>query len=325
MEHSEKQRMEMHEQFTTILDERNKMIEMNMKMIKKLGNEVNDMKVSEDGLESEMSFVKLENQKLNTELNKTKNELKESKDVLEQTMQVENEEIEELEIKLKISTRIIEQLKNNVKELEIEYSDAKKNKLEMENMTKEIVSLRLQTSEYEDLLKNLTVENEATKEEIKRLEIEKDIDELDKIESVAINQKDVTELNKDESDSDHKSEDLSIYQEIQNSNFQFRCEMCNNILSTKNDLKVHNINIHEINLLENEVMKLESKINKQKMCLTNSILKLKEIELKERFSCKCKSFCRIFHHKHNWSKLKSEDILTAMQDTMKSSVNSSKL
>merc|ERR1719318_2532892 len=45
---------------------------------------------------------------------------------------------------------------------------------------------------------------------------------------------------------------------------------------------------------------------KKRINLKSSILKMREKELKENGFCKCKSFCRIFHLKHNWQKKPSE-------------------
>ena len=65
------------------------------------------------------------------------------------------------------------------------------------------------------------------------------------------------------------------------------------------------------NLLQNEFQKmkvLEETMKNQRMELKLKLLWLKETELKEGQKCQCKTFCRIFHWKHNWRKSSSDQI-----------------
>ena len=50
-----------------------------------------------------------------------------------------------------------------------------------------------------------------------------------------------------------------------------------------------------------------------KLRISKSIIKLKEKEQNEGHYCLCKTKCRIFHHKHNWSRPKSLDILNDLE------------
>ena len=59
-------------------------------------------------------------------------------------------------------------------------------------------------------------------------------------------------------------------------------------------------------------------ILQQRIDLMRKLGKIKEIELKERSFCMCKSFCRITHSKHNWCKLRADQYL----DTIRSMDNS---
>ena len=38
--------------------------------------------------------------------------------------------------------------------------------------------------------------------------------------------------------------------------------------------------------------------------LASALSKLREKEIREDYECRCKGYCRIFHHKHNWRKSK---------------------
>ena len=56
-------------------------------------------------------------------------------------------------------------------------------------------------------------------------------------------------------------------------------------------------------------VQLEREINLQKLKLSSDILQLKEKEADESQLCACRSFCRIFHKKHNWKKPASQDLV----------------
>ena len=55
---------------------------------------------------------------------------------------------------------------------------------------------------------------------------------------------------------------------------------------------------------------LESSILKQKFALSSNLLELKEKEEKRKHICHCKGYCKIQHIFYNWSKPKSDEILT---------------
>jgi hypothetical protein len=48
--------------------------------------------------------------------------------------------------------------------------------------------------------------------------------------------------------------------------------------------------------------------------LENRILKVKEIELKDRGQCQFKNYCRIFHMKHNWKRYNSDNFGAKLDD-----------
>ena len=176
--------------------------------------------------------------------------------------------------------------------------------LEMDYLKKEISRLREENLEDKDIIIKLNIEIENATEQIKHLENHVEIKEqgnnLEKGTNV-----------------------LSIHQEIQMSNLKelmFPCNACERIFSSKNNLKTHMRSVHELHNLENKVSKFEKTILQQRTTLTQSILRLKGTELSERFQCNCRTPCRIFHHKHNWSKFKCEKFLAYFEDISKDSL-----
>ena len=85
------------------------------------------------------------------------------------------------------------------------------------------------------------------------------------------------------------------------------------------NLKSHKENTHG-KLLEKKVWKLkliqlERSISSEKLKITSDLLKLKESEYCESkmLGCRCKSYCRILHSKHNWKKSTSQEIWTKLE------------
>ena len=53
-------------------------------------------------------------------------------------------------------------------------------------------------------------------------------------------------------------------------------------------------------------IQLEKSINSKKLKLTSDLLFLKEKEFSRSENCACRTFCRITHKKHNWTKSTSQ-------------------
>ena len=93
----------------------------------------------------------------------------------------------------------------------------------------------------------------------------------------------------------------------------FKCDQCNFYFENEAELKNHNVATHEVvingklNLLE-KMSHLERTVSQQKLNLTTSLLNLKKNESKESHVCKCKTYCRINHQKHNYIRSKSDEI-----------------
>ena len=324
----EKQRTEISDNYTSIVEEKNSMIERNISLIKELNYEILDMRNREDTFESE-------NEKLKAELQKTQKELKESKADLENFENHENEEIEDLEIKQKIATGVIERLKDDVKKLEkkalLSISEVEERyKIEKDDMRKDINCLKEDNSKYKVHLEKLIVENQDEREKTQHLVNE--IANLERKNGIDKDEIGTDKINKESSFTIDEEEELSIHHEILMSNFHeitLACDQCDKIFSTTKSLEQHTSTIHESKLLENEVRKsenkncsekiyleqniseLQSQISHQREHFLKQIFKVREIEIYQKYSCNsaCKPGCRVFHQKHNWRRSESEILL----------------
>ena len=84
------------------------------------------------------------------------------------------------------------------------------------------------------------------------------------------------------------------------------------------NLKIHEEKFHR-KLMEKKVWKhklvqLEKSISSEKLKITCDLLNLKEREYCESkmLGCRCKTYCRILHSKHNWKKSISQEIWTKL-------------
>jgi hypothetical protein len=97
----------------------------------------------------------------------------------------------------------------------------------------------------------------------------------------------------------------------------FTCKKCTDTFMSEVELRKHDLSMH-VKLshlksdLRSKISSLEVHISQQKVLLTSSIFKLKMKENKERQFCKCKTFCRITHQKHNFIKSKSDEFFSRL-------------
>ena len=188
--------------FTSIIDERNTMIERNLSLIKTLNAEIDEMKDREEVFERE-------NDEIKAKFEKTQKTLIETREELQQFEKQENLEIEELETKQKIAIGLVNKLKHDIKNLEIK-------SLENEEQDKqEIVDMRKEISEYKDMFSTVTVENLASKVTIKDLEMKiAKFNRGNGFGNVEINADKETLVTTD------RREELSIHKEIQMSHYK---------------------------------------------------------------------------------------------------------
>jgi hypothetical protein len=108
----------------------------------------------------------------------------------------------------------------------------------------------------------------------------------EKVEAIEKKREDVKNLSEELGLSDSRSYNVSS-----------ECDPCRKDIRKENHLKMHMKKLLEV---ESERIELEKKVNIQKLKLMGDILKIKKKELSSDYKCNCKSFCRIFHNKHNW-------------------------
>ena len=99
---------------------------------------------------------------------------------------------------------------------------------------------------------------------------------------------------------------------LQTHSVNMQCDPCGETFERRKRNNHHQQKKHEeMRKIERE---LEIKINLQRMQLTSDIMKLKDEEDSARGMCMCKTFCRIFHKKHNWYRSTSQELVNKLEN-----------
>lgn len=99
----------------------------------------------------------------------------------------------------------------------------------------------------------------------------------------------------------------------------FQCHKCDNSFVTHEDLKKHQKHVHDAKqkrmaVLQTKMNNIAQHLSEQKMSISSSILQFQKKEISLRQSCTCKSYCRIFHTKHNFVKSKSNELFSKLKN-----------
>ena len=181
---------------------------------------------------------------------------------------------------------MIKELKQNLANAEESSKDDSEN--EIEKLGHDIRNLELENEKKVKMLEDVHEENKMLEE---------------KLEVFALME---TNLN----------ENISLDQELSLAE-KFECTICDNKFATRNEVKLHSKKIHETQngakLLKNRLSKIEKELADQKFDLLSKVLTLKECEKRKKYVCKCKGSCKINHKFYNWTKPKSDKILSKFE------------
>ena len=266
--------------------------------------------------------------------------LEESKQLIEVLMKT-NEDLEKenigLEMEVKASHKIIQKLKRDTKLLD-EYEEAiidkddiirkfekgktiadkviqnfkekldlqEKDKCDIEKILKEKDELNSEKETLEKEIIEIQKENVLKEENLEAIKLEMNTckDKLLKLEEKEVEEKnvqtDVFQVNPQE------SEILATDCDCCGKKFQSTFELERHMEENKRSATKY--------LLLSQLQKIETEVLSQKFHLSVKLAKIKEKETNEQNSCMCRSFCRIFHKKHNWKKSETDHILNKMKD-----------
>ena len=111
-----------------------------------------------------------------------------------------------------------------------------------------------------------------------------------------------------------EKENLSLAQELSLEG-TFKCKFCEDKFVTGNEVKKHERRNHEnpfkVNMLR-KISCLEKVVAEQKFDFLSKVLALKEHEREHK--CTCKGVCNINHKLYNWTRSKSDDILSKSEN-----------
>ena len=91
------------------------------------------------------------------------------------------------------------------------------------------------------------------------------------------------------------------------------CTKCENLTKTESTVGKHEDLEHEKIKMMQTLRNVESSVLEEKEQLKLSLMKLKEKELIDTYSCKCKSFCKIHHHRFNFRKSVCDQLILKYQ------------
>ena len=198
---------------------------------------------------------------------------------------------EELEKEINTKDEEIMKLKKELKEKKCKESS------DVYKLLEEIDLIKNANQEKEDILANVVKEKQSLQEDLHHLQ-----------EEMEVLKEDIAKAKVKEG-GQNLADELGILDPLA-LNVSPACEPPN--------LKIHKERNHR-KLLEKKVWKLkliqlEKSICSEKLKLTSDILKLKESEYCENkmLGCRCQTYCRILHSKHNWKKSISQEIWTKL-------------
>ena len=171
----------------------------------------------------------------------------------------------------------------------------------------ECVKIKLEQAEIEIMDKTVQVqESEIEKNTLKQKNNDLNDELVAKIKEIV----DIEERTSLKSSQSSLKEELSRFQ-------TFECNKCEKTFMNKANLQGHELSTHgKISKLKSDLKSridmLEKRVYEQKSNVASSLFKLKKKENEESQLCTCKTYCRIYHKKHNYVKSKSEDLFAKL-------------
>ena len=192
---------------------------------------------------------------------------------------------------------IIQTLKNQNTNLKkkLETNESKSSD-EINNLIKEVAEFQRKNNEKETAVQNLDHEIKQSNSKLEQIEKENGDLQLE-LESIRHKKENASNL----------SEELGIA-ENRLLNADFDCDPCGEKLKRTEHVKNHKSNHKIIQQIMLKATELEETLTSQRLKVASDLLKLKHKEVFKNFECNCKGFCRIFHHKHNWTKSKCQEL-----------------
>ena len=227
-----------------------------------------------------------------------------------------DKEIEVNENRKRVSDKIIGNLQNEKDDLK---KELKAVNLKKDERLAEIDTFRIQLekkkssfiSQKEDHIQEL--ENKIKEMHTRKLMNEKLIeDTLNEKEGLKVSlvalEKENSELKElAQNEPDNKTEVQSLGDELEfddqySQNKNFKCSICDRTFPILGWYNSHMMehkreDISAWKSREDEISKQTCKL---KLKVSSDLLELREAEISDSIRCKCKGYCHIYHHKHNW-------------------------
>ena len=221
-----------------------------------------------------------------------------------------------------LSNGVIHVLKEEIKVLQVErrteiekFESLKKKALtEYNGYQSEKETINLEIDALKDEIGNLRNSNEEKEKQIQDL-MEENKSIAEKLDSILDRHEVLIENTFEVQSVLTLKEELDLCLQTSHCSDRFKCKDCELTFHTKFDLRNHRKDIHvkEINA---KMCEYERNILAYSRNIAHSIFKLKKKETKERYEpCRCKSSCNINHNKYNWTKPKSDLIISKLEES----------
>ena len=217
--------------------------------------------------------------------------------------QLKTEEIlKNMEKKREISDRLLKTLQMENSNLKIKLKETHNDKTsDIEKLMNEIEMIQKINQDKETSLDDIQNEKEKLEAKFQKLERENEKLRDERIKRDSENQNEQS-----------LGEELGMINPRLH-NVSPASDQCNTNFKTEVQMKTHEENYHTSREITKKIWKLKEQqldqtINSQKLKLASEILFLRESEVDKVEFCTCKSFCRIVHQKHNYTRSVGKEI-----------------